>query len=304
MESKFFTDRKGDKIRFFSLRNPKSKGAVVIAQGYRQHFEQYDDIAQEFYNQGYSVYGLDWKGQGGSERYLNDKLRIHSEGFEDHDDTFDYFLNNVVVKDGKPLILTAHSMGANIASRYMKTHPNTFDKGVVIAQMVAFDKEDMPELSLKFAEAVGTLDRPVNKAKQDKFEQKGGMGRNRNAVRKIFKAFKENPELKTSGPTMGFLKSVKESMDMVRGLDVDGKPYVSSIKTPMLCIIPEDDEMSLPKYQEEMADNFGNAQRVYVTGGHNALFDKDSNVVKTVLAFIQQDNANTPKVAHSSATIH
>ncbi len=307
MEYNVVTDPGGFKIRIGYMRHPNPIGTVVVCLGYRQIIEQYEDIAQKLYDASYSVYLFDWKGQGGSDRYLDDKSMVHCEGFEDHIETLDNLVRNVVVRDGDSLTLLAHSMGGNIALRYLKEYPDVFDKAVLVATMVGFDESVLSKDSVKvmtdFAASGGTLDSAVPEMKLKTFEKSAGL-LDRPTVKKIFKAFKGNPDLITKTPTIGFLQCVLESIDVVKSVDATGKPYLNNVETPIMWLVPEDDKMVPPSYQEEMAGLLANATCVFTSGGHNALFGND-NLMCDVISFMNEANVKAePSIEVPPATVH
>ncbi len=291
MDKDFLKSTEGD-IRYGFKRHENPKGTVVICEGYRQIIEQYEDIVEGLFEKGFSVYVFDWKGQGGSSRHLDDSGKVHSDGFEEHIETLDELVKNIVVKEGKALILMAHSMGGNIALRYLKEHPGVFDKAVLVATMIDINESALPksktEMMDDFIKAVGndlTSYAPEHHVKN--FERNGSLF-NRETVRTIFKAFRDNPELKTKGPTMGFLRCVIESINVVKGINIDGSPYISDIKTPIIWFIPEEDKMVCPHFQKEMVQVLENAVCVYTPGGHNSLFSDHDNLVKDIDEFVAQ----------------
>ena len=50
----------------------KSTGTVLLQQGHNEFIEKYLETIQEFIDRGYSVVCFDWRGQGMSERMIDD----------------------------------------------------------------------------------------------------------------------------------------------------------------------------------------------------------------------------------------
>jgi len=107
-----------------------AKGTVVILGGYTEFAEKYYETYHDLLTRGYGVATLDWRGQGGSQRYLPNPQMAHSLGFE-HDtaDLAAYLQKNTT----QPVYLLAHSMGGNIALRLMHDHPKLVRAAVLSA---------------------------------------------------------------------------------------------------------------------------------------------------------------------------
>ena len=50
----------------------KITGTIILQQGHNEFIEKYYETIQEFIDRGYSVICFDWRGQGMSERMIND----------------------------------------------------------------------------------------------------------------------------------------------------------------------------------------------------------------------------------------
>jgi len=107
-----------------------TKGTVVILGGYMEFGEKYYETYRDLLALGYGVATLDWRGQGGSQRYLANPRMAHSLGFE-HDaaDLASYLQKTTT----QPVYLLAHSMGGNIALRVMHDHPKLVRAAVLSA---------------------------------------------------------------------------------------------------------------------------------------------------------------------------
>lgn len=119
----------------------RARGTVVHFNGRTEFIERnvltYRDLAER----GWDVWTLDWRGQGLSHRPLD-----ASYGARGHIDSFDTYVSDAklfvdgVVKpvrtDDRPEILLGHSMGGQIALRYMLEFQDDFDKVVLSSPLV------------------------------------------------------------------------------------------------------------------------------------------------------------------------
>jgi len=101
----------------------QEKGAIVISTGRTETYLKYKEVAYDLWNNGYSVYIIDHRGQGMSDREkgLDNLQKGHVEDFGLFVSDLKYFADEIVQKGGhQNLYLIAHSMGGAIASLYLE----------------------------------------------------------------------------------------------------------------------------------------------------------------------------------------
>jgi lysophospholipase len=141
-----YKNRNGMITRFGSI-YPESRipsAVVVVLPGRTEFIEKYFELSRELASQNMAVWVLDWHGQGQSERYKGRLAgRGHSQDFELHaDDLHDFILSYVkhacVHPDvGRiPMVMLAHSMGANIGMRFLHKYPGMFECAALSAPML------------------------------------------------------------------------------------------------------------------------------------------------------------------------
>ena len=136
----FFKGEKGISIYYkYFLQNTmdNEKGAIVISNGRRENALKYKELIYDLYQNGYSVYILDHRGQGFSERINKaDKQMGHIDDFEYYvSDLKIYYDEFIKINGHKKVFLLAHSMGATIGTRYVEKFPNDFDAAVLSSPM-------------------------------------------------------------------------------------------------------------------------------------------------------------------------
>lgn len=130
-----FQNAGGARIRYGRLKSDRPWGRVVILGGFREPAEKYFEAARFFADLGLDVFIMDWRGQGGSSRYLPaDPMKAHARDFADHVDTLFRFTR--LIGPGKPLFVSAHSMGGHLALKFMAAYPAVFDAAIVCAPMM------------------------------------------------------------------------------------------------------------------------------------------------------------------------
>lgn len=96
----------------------EAKGTVLLFSGRTEYIEKYGITAGELAEMGLATATLDWRGQGLSERALDDRLIGHVDQFSDYQRDVAAFLAYAAEVDmPKPWYILGHSMGGCIALR-------------------------------------------------------------------------------------------------------------------------------------------------------------------------------------------
>ena len=114
------------------------RGTCVLLNGQTEFIEKYFEVIDELRGRGLAVATMDWRGQGGSQRFLDDSRKGYVKDFTEYDDDLAAFMAQVVapMAGGKPIAL-AHSMGGHNLLRTLAKKPDTFAQAVLTAPMVA-----------------------------------------------------------------------------------------------------------------------------------------------------------------------
>lgn len=94
------------------------RGTVLMFPGRTEYIEKYGDTARELTARGFAVLSIDWRGQGLSDRMLDDARIGHVIGFADYQKDIAAMLRAARALDlPRPYTLLAHSMGGAIGLR-------------------------------------------------------------------------------------------------------------------------------------------------------------------------------------------
>lgn len=95
-----------------------AKSTVLIFTGRTEYIEKYAHVAKNLHKAGYAVASLDWRGQGLSDRLMDDPYRGHVGSFADYQKDVK-ILCDTVQAEGLPAphAILAHSMGGCIGLR-------------------------------------------------------------------------------------------------------------------------------------------------------------------------------------------
>jgi lysophospholipase len=135
---RFFTTSDGIRLRHVFWPAPdhaKRIGRVVVLGGRGEFTDKYaGELIGELLTRGFDVHGMDWRGQGLSQRLLPDGEKGHVEDFADYARDLKEYLEQVVTRmPGVPTLLLGHSMGGHTILRYLAEHPaQTIAQGAVL----------------------------------------------------------------------------------------------------------------------------------------------------------------------------
>jgi len=147
-----FTGCKGVRINYATFSQPENLKHLIICAGRSEGYLKYQELAYDFYKQGYNIYLIDHRGQGISQRLLSDKHKGYVESFDDYVDDLHIFVSDIVNncinnrkenEKTKPYLL-AHSMGGAIATLYMQRYPDSIKAAVLSSPMMAINSGVLP----------------------------------------------------------------------------------------------------------------------------------------------------------------
>jgi len=135
---------------FFLQKEPHHK-SLVISSGRSESYLKYKELSFDLFNLGFNVFLLDHRGQGLSERALENSHKGYVENFQYYIDDLASFIDIIVSphcvingKVDKPFLL-AHSMGSAIATRYLQDYPDKIQAAVLSSPMFGFNSGGIPE---------------------------------------------------------------------------------------------------------------------------------------------------------------
>lgn len=124
---------------------PDSKGTVLFLNGRADFLERYFETMGNLQVRGYNVAGMDWRGQGGSERLLKDPMRGHVRSFREYDEDLRSVMEGVVMKNlPGPYYAIGHSTGGHILLRAL-TRQTWFKKAIVTSPLMELHYGSWPK---------------------------------------------------------------------------------------------------------------------------------------------------------------
>lgn len=262
------------------LCHPNPIGSIVISSGRVESYVKYKELSYDLFQNGYSVFLIDHRGQGFSERLANNPQLGHVDNFNYYIDDLKLFYDTVASprSSSEPMLL-CHSMGACIGFNYLIQYPNDFHRAALCAPLVGFRSFIPKTIASKLVDSAIK----VNQWKKSAPTYFWGMGdyedapfkQNRlthSAVRyQIFRQeYQLNPCVQLGGPSFEWIKRAHESCQ-------DIFEQIHKIATPCLMLQAEQDEVVDNKAQIALSNMSPILQlQQLAQAKHEILIEKDS----------------------------
>ena len=138
-----FAAADGVRLRWGHLPAEQPRADCVMVGGFSECIEKYFETIADLAACGLSVWCLDWRGQGGSERPRRLPSRPRPRRF-DRDAVELALFTRTIPAAGWPRILIGHSMGGAIALLCLRRHPGLFDAAILSAPMLGIRTAGVP----------------------------------------------------------------------------------------------------------------------------------------------------------------
>lgn len=284
LQPRYAYGRDGKALRIATLYTPADvvpRGVCVLLHGQTEFIEKYLEVIGELSARGFTVATMDWRGQGGSARLLDEPLKAHIRDFSQYVADFQIFMDKVVrnLSDRPPIVL-AHSMGAHILLRAIHDHPNQVASAVLLTPMLrALTRGYNPRLARVLCAVNNRLGRGNNwlpgMKERDPLrmtfaDQLVTSDPQRFARTQTF--LQEHPNLRLIGPTWGWLAAAYRSMDIAMSVG-----YPEAITTPTLVFGAGRDRIVDTAAVREFAARMPKARYVEIPGAeHEILMESDA----------------------------
>lgn len=286
-----FTGEAGVPIYYKIFRQEGAGPAIMISSGRTEAAIKYKELIFDLYNNGYSVYIHDHRGQGLSGRMTEDPEMGYIDSFQFYVNDMKSFYEDFVRTAGHTgIYLMAHSMGGAIAMTYLEQHPDDFNAAVFSSPMLG--------LSPPICMLAGLLDRRKPKYAPGKsgydpeaeavFEGNTLTG-SEIRFRRAVEAYARVPEARLGGPSIQWVhRSCKQFRFLFE--------HVDRIETPFIVFSAENEQIVDPKSHRkfvESAQDLGKECELHPIGDaqHELFVEKDPQrleVLNTSLSYFEK----------------
>lgn len=143
--------------------NDKARGSMLFLVGRGDHYEKYLETLDHFAQAGWNVTAIDWRGQGGSGRFLDDPSIGYIDDFATWIADLRFFWGSWKASTPGPHVVLAHSMGGHLAMRGLVEKAMDPVAVALSAPMLGIQTGGLP---LAFNHAVARLMCKIGRAKK------------------------------------------------------------------------------------------------------------------------------------------
>jgi lysophospholipase len=258
-----------------------ARGTVVLASGRTEFIEKYFEVIDHFLKRGFAVATFDWRGQGLSERMLEDPRKGHVDDFATFDADFVAFMDEVVRPNFEgPYVGVGHSMGGNLMLRAAHNLPEAFSAVVLSAPMLGINLGSpfvswVTRALVSIWSALGgdAMYAPGSGPKAADEEQFEGNVVTSDPVRyrRQQAVIAKAPSIGLGGPTIGWVREAFRSID-----EVSSPAYLAAVKTPILLFEASKDKLVKAGSIPQIAEGLPNGECLSVEGAeHEILMEQE-----------------------------
>jgi len=259
----------------------KEKAAILISSGRTEAAIKYKELIFDLFNNGYSIYIHDHRGQGLSGRMTEDPDMGYIDDFQYYVDDMKFFYDHYLKPENhKKVFLLAHSMGGAIGLTYLEQYPNDFNAAAFSSPMLGLTPPICAAVKLLVGKepkyAMGET-----KYNDDKvtFEE-NNLTNSKIRYRRIIEAFDKAPKAKLGGATYQWInKSCLQFEYLFNNIE--------KIQTPIILFSAQNDKIiDVRAHQKfvEKAKSLNKEGRAYVVENakHELLIEKDKERIETI----------------------
>lgn len=293
-EEGFFTGEQDIKIYykyFLQKESSEEKGAIVISNGRTEAALKYKETIYDLYNNGYSIYINDHRGQGLSDRMIDNRDMGYVDEFQNYVKDLKYFYESFIkTNNHENYYLLAHSMGGAIGMLYLEEYPNDFKAAAFSSPMLG--------LSCPTCLLIGILtgDEPEYAMGNTDYDNgvepflENTLTNSEIRYNRTLKVFDENKEARLGGSTYQWVSKSCDAFDVIFENHI-------KIKTPIILFSGEEEVIVDPsahnKFIELLNENGKDAKGYYVEKAKHELFvERDEVRIPVITTILKFYNSN------------
>lgn len=255
------------------------RGSALFVGGRGDFIEKYLESLYHLHGRGWALSGFDWRGQGGSGRFLADRTIGHTPDFAPLIDDAAAFVAEWIAETPGPHVLIGHSMGGHLLLRLLAERTVAADAAILVAPMLGLATAPMPywlaRLVARTACRIGLGERPA--WSEGERPELSDARRRRNLTHCPDRYADEawwrsaSPENMVGPPTWGWLAAATRSIDSLNEPGV-----LERVRMPLLLLATPRDRLVSSAAIERAARRLPQATlRLFADGAHELLRESD-----------------------------
>lgn len=299
----FWTTKDGSRLRYAQWESPDrpKQGQLLFLNGRTEFIEKAIESYSVFVRSGLDLWTLDWRGQGLSERALDDPHKGHITDYQLYLDDLDQFVRSIakLPDNGAKTFILAHSMGGHIGLRYLHDHPGVVDAAVLLAPMIDIAVNRAPlralnrainQVGFSEAYALGTgrfkpifvnPNDPNDNGTVDDYRallpRYHELSHDPGKRAEVERTIRDNPALAIGGPTSAWLDATFLSINTTLA-----SGYAESVQTPILLIGGGCDQTVVRTQLERMAERLPHGDFHLIEDGAHELLMESHKICQQV----------------------
>ncbi len=270
--------------------NRAGRGTAVVMNGRTEYIEKHFETIRDLLQRDFAVATLDWRGQGLSDRPLPNPHKGHVEDFASYLSDLHQMLESFVKPYCPgPYTALAHSMGGNVALRYLRERPGTFGRAILSAPMLGIGSGRAVRSLMRALSAAGNALGLARRyppgigdfsARERSFEG-NSLTSDRDRFDRMIAQIDAEPRLALGGPTFGWIKAAQASMKAIRG-----RGFGPAVATPVLIATAGEDRVVSNEAHARLAARLANVTCISIEGArHELLTEADRYRERFLRAF-------------------
>ena len=250
------------------------RGSVIFSPGRTEFIEKYFETSADLIQKGFNVLMVDPRGQGLSDRVLEDRLKSYIKNFQIYADDLAFAAEEFAPLLPRPHIAMGHSMGGTIVLQSILSGALNPDVVICSAPMLGLFDLETPPLRLMIV-ALSQLG--FDKRNLPFQRQRAGLPipfqgnkliSDRDRYRTWASFFQSTPRLRVGQPTFGWIRAALASMAYINR-------NASNLKIPGLMLGAGGDPIVDPASVQKFAENAGCTYEVIPGALHEVFLERD-----------------------------
>lgn len=287
----YFTTRDKVRLRYAIWPKPTGgghRGTICLVQGRTEFIEKYFETIADFRARGFAVATFDWRGQGGSDRLIDNKGLGYVDRFEDYWTDLSSFHGEILLPDCPgPFYLVGHSMGGLASLHAGANDRMMFDRIFLSAPMVALEGQPMGMGgTAKLCEVlsfIGLGQVPVGRGADRMPREESFSGNPLTSDHKRYMRMVEvveaRPDLGIGAPTVRWAAAAMGAM-----AEAGRDHFPGSIRVPVLMLAAARDQVVSTPAIERLGLRMRTGRHMVVAGARHELFMENDTIRAQVLA--------------------
>ncbi len=262
----------------------------MLLAGRAEYIEKHFELISDFLEMGFEVLSFDWRGQGGSDRVLENNRAGYIDDFENYVTDLDTIMDQVALPDcTPPYFIVGHSTGALVSLLAAPNFSNRIRRMVLTSPLLGLGRQPIAEPLVRvlsgFLTFVGLGETYLGSGATPTTSRPfaGNMLTSDTERYERMKQFiEEHRELSTGGTTSAWVFAAMRAMDRVNDMD-----FHRLITIPTLLISASADTVVNNQAIENLGRRLRSGYSLSVSGAKHELFQENDIYREQVLAAIK-----------------